>query len=35
MPVQEMIIGILSVSLALALLTGISHLLWRLRGKDS
>jgi len=30
-----MIIGILSVSLALALLTGISHLLWGLRGKDS
>jgi (hydroxyamino)benzene mutase len=33
-PVQEMVIGILSVSLALALITGISHVLWGLRGED-
>jgi (hydroxyamino)benzene mutase len=33
-PVQEMVIGILSVSLVLALLTGISHVLWGLRGED-
>jgi (hydroxyamino)benzene mutase len=31
-PVQEMIIGILSVSLALALLIGIPLVLWGLRG---
>lgn len=34
-PVQEMVIGILSVSLALALLTGISQVLWGLRGEDN
>jgi (hydroxyamino)benzene mutase len=33
-PAQEMIIGILAVSLVLALLTGICHVLWGLRGKD-
>ena len=33
-PVQEMVISILAVSLALALLTGISHVLWGLRGED-
>jgi len=33
-PVQEMVISILSISLALALLTGISHVLWGLRGED-
>ena len=34
-PVQEMVIGILAVSLALALLTGISLVLWGLRGEDN
>jgi hydroxylaminobenzene mutase len=33
-PVQEMVIGILSISLALALLIGISHVLLGLRGED-
>jgi (hydroxyamino)benzene mutase len=33
-PVQEMVIGILSISLALALLIGNSHVLWGLRGED-
>ena len=33
-PVQEMVIGILSVSLVIALITGISHVLWGLRGGD-
>ena len=34
-PVQEMVIGILAVSLVLALLTGISLVLWGLRGEDN
>jgi hydroxylaminobenzene mutase len=33
-PLQELLINILAVSLALALLTGISHGLWGLRGED-
>jgi hypothetical protein len=34
-PVQEMVIGILAVSLVLALLTGLSNVLWGLRGEDN
>lgn len=33
-PVQELLISIIAVSLALALLTGICHMLWGLRGED-
>ncbi len=33
-PAQEMVISILSVSLALALLIGVSLVLWGLRGED-
>ncbi len=33
-PLQELLISILAVSLVIALLTGICHVLWGLRGED-